>query len=184
MSLEIAPGSVQEGPGATENAFWAVLGHPGACRPRPGGAPATSEAPQKPPKASKHRPRSAPGRPKDPKGHGRSAPGSLGLALLGRQRAAELVSGAFAEIDVFPCKFNGFGGFGPPRIVAGGTGQRRCRQFWGLASSVWGRWRFGCESWGALGHWAGRPWGVLEQNNLKGLLRVLVDPKPPVDFFV
>ena len=136
------------------------------------------------PKASKHRPRSAPGRPRDPKGRGRSAPGSLGLALLGRQRAAGLVSGAFAEINVFLCKFNDFEGFGPPRIVDGGTGQRRCRQFWGLASSLWGLWRFGCESWGALEHWAGRPRGVSGQNKSKGLLSSLVDPRPPADFFV
>ena len=149
------------------------------------------EVPQRPqrhprsrPKASKHRPRSAPGRPRDPKGRGRSAPDSLGLALLGRRRAPGLVSGAFAEIDVFLCKFNGFGGFGPPRIVAGGTGQRGCRQFWGLASSLWGLWRFGSGSWGALGHWAGRPWGVSGQNGPKDSLRPLVDPKPPAGFFV
>ena len=138
--LGIAPGSVQEVPGVTENAFWAVLGHPGACRPRPGGAPATSEAFQQPPKAPKHRPRSAPGRPRDPKGHGRSAPGSLGLALLGRRRATGLVSGAFAEIVVLRCKKLGFGGSGHPRTVARGTKQCRCRQFWVLASSVWGHW--------------------------------------------
>ena len=140
--------------------------------------------PRSRPKAPKHRPRSAPGRPKDPKGRGRSAPGSLGLALLGRQRAAELVSGAFAEIDVFLCKFNGFGGFGPPRIVAGGTGQRRCRQFWGLASSLWGLWLAGSGSWGALGHWAGRPRGVSGQNKSKALLSFLVDPSAPGEVFV
>ena len=119
--------------------------------------------PRSRPKASKHRRRSAPGRPRDPKGRGRSAPGSLGLALLGRQRAAGLVSCAFAEIDVFLCKFNGFGGFGPPRIVTGGTGQRRCRQFWGLASSLWGLWLARLWSWRALGHGADRPWGLLGQ---------------------
>ena len=96
--------------------------------------------PRSRPKASKHRPRSAPGRPRDPKGRGRRAPDSLALALLGRRRATGLVSGAFAEIDVFLSKFIGFGGFGPPRIVAGGTGQCRRRQFQGLASSVWGLW--------------------------------------------
>ena len=140
--------------------------------------------PRSRPKASKPRPRSAQGRPRDPKGHGGSAPRSLALALLRRQRAAGLVSGAFAKTCVFRCKFNDFGGFGHPRIVAGGTGQRRRRQFRGLASSVWGLWRFGSGSWGALGHWAGRPWGILGQNGPKASLRPLVDPKAPGEVFV
>ena len=140
--------------------------------------------PRSRPKASKHRPRSAQGRPRDPKGHGGSAPRSLALALLRRQRAAGLVSGAFAKTYVFLCKFNDFGGFGHPRIVAGGTGQRRCRQFWGLASSLWGLWLAGSGSWGALGHWAGRPWGSLGQNKVKCPLRSLVDPSAPGEVFV
>ena len=49
---------------------------------------------------------------RDPKGRGKSAPGSLGLALLGRRRAAGLVSGAFAEIVVLRRKKLGFGGSG------------------------------------------------------------------------
>ena len=160
---------------------WGILEHAGHVREVPR---RPQRDPRSRPKASKRSPKSAQERLRDPKGRGRRAPDSLGLALLGRQRAAGLVSGAFAEIDVFLCKFNGFGGFGPPRIVAGGTGQRRCRQFWGLASSVWGLWRFGCESWGALGHWAGRPWGSLGQNKSKPSLSFLVDPRPPADFFV
>ena len=138
MALANTPGSVQKGPGATENALQAILAHSGACRPRPGGAPATSEAPQKPPQSLQAPPQECPRAPQGPKGHGGSAPRSLALALLRRQRAAGLVSGAFAKTYVFRCKFNDFGGFGHPRIVAVGTGQRRRRQFWDLASSVRG----------------------------------------------
>ena len=65
----------------------------------------------------------------------KSASGSIGLALLDRQRAAGLVSGAFAEIVVLRCKKLGFGGSGDTRIVAVGIGQRRCGQFLGLALS-------------------------------------------------
>ena len=161
------------GPGAS----WSLPATSGRCLSDLRGTPEAAQSLQAPPQE-------CPRPPKGPKGHGRSAPGSLGLAVLGRQRAAGLVSDAFAEIDVFLCKFNGFGGFGPPRIVAGGTGQRRCRQFWGLASSLWGLWLAGLWSWRALGHSAGRPWGVLGQNGFKGSLRALVSPKPPADFFV
>ena len=160
---------------------WRILERVGLVREVPQGL---QRQPRSRPKASKPCPRSAQERPRDPKGRGRSAPDSLGLALLGRRKATGLVSDAFAEIDVFLRKFNGFGRFGPPRIVAGGTGQRRHRQFWGLASSVWGLWRFGSGSWGALGHRADRPWGSLGQNNPKALLRALVDPRPPADFLV
>ena len=160
---------------------WGLLeqaGHVGEMPRRP------QRDPRSRPKASKRSPRSAEERLRDPKGRGRRAPDSLGLALLGRQRAAGLVSGAFAEIDVFLCKFNGFGGFGPPRIVAVGIGQRRRRQFWDLASSVLDLWLPGLGSWGALGQQAGRPRGSLGQNNFKGLLRALVDPKAPGEVFV
>ena len=94
--------------------------------------------PRSRPKASKRCPRSAQERLRDPKGRGRSAPGGLGLALLGRRRAAGLVFGGFAEVVVLRSKKLGFGGSGHARIVVRGTGQCRCRQFWGLASSVWG----------------------------------------------
>ena len=160
---------------------WGILEHAGRVQEVPRGRQRDSRSR---PKASKRSPRSAQERLRDPKGRGRSAPDSLGLALLGRRRATGLVSGAFAEIDVLRCKFNGFGGFGPPRIVAGGTGQRRWGQLWGLASSLWGLWLAGSGSWGALGHWAGRPLSVSEQNGSKDLLRSLVSPRPPADLFV
>ena len=161
------------GPGAS----WSLPATSGRCPSDLRGTPEAAQSLQAPPQE-------CPRPPKGPKGHGRSAPGSLGLALLGRQRAAGLVSDAFAEIDVFLCKFNGFGGFGHSRIVAGGTGQRRFRQSRGLASSLWGLWLTGPGSWGALGHWAGRPWGSLGQNNFKGSFRALVDPKAPGEVFV
>ena len=57
---KIVPGGFQKGLKATENACWAVLGHPGACRPRPGGALGTSEGPLKPPKSLQALPKECP----------------------------------------------------------------------------------------------------------------------------
>ena len=118
----------------------AVLGHPGACQRRPGGAPGTSEEPLKPPRRLQAPPKECPRAPQGAKGRDRSAPGSLALAVLGHRRATGFVSGAFAEIVVLQSKKLGFGDLGGLRIIAGGTGQCRCRPFWGLASSVWGLW--------------------------------------------
>ena len=65
MALEIAPGSVQKGPGATENAFQAILAHSGACRPRPSDLRGTQEAAPQPPGTAPGVPQGAQGTPKD-----------------------------------------------------------------------------------------------------------------------
>ena len=146
MSLEIAPGSVQEGPGATENAFWAVLGHPGAFRPRPGGAQATSEAPQMPPKASKHRPRSAPGCPRDPKDTAEAPPAALDWLFLVAKGLLDssptlLQKSTFSYVNSMVLEGSGtpessLGALGSVAFVSFGASLRRFGVFGSLAQGL------------------------------------------------